>query len=164
MNIRRQIRRLAVQALYQIDAHGGDDPQEIRRIVRRIVEIDDDESDPSRTGESLNEEELAMAADWAIGAWAEREASDALTAELAPGWPATRQPAMDRALLRLSHHEMAADLTPHKVVINEAVELAKQFGTERSPAFINGVLDKMFRRLRSTVEPKTDQLNNGSTD
>lgn len=148
MNIRRQIRRLAVQALYQLDVDSGDQPPDARQIVRRIAEMIDDEPDRTDTDTPLDDEQIDLACQWAAGAWADHDKADALTGELAPGWPATRQPAMDRAILRLAYHEMAADLTPPKVVINEAVELSKQFGTERSPAFVNGVLDKMYRRLR----------------
>ncbi len=58
-----------------------------------------------------------------------------------------RQPPVDRAILRLAYHELTSGHAPPKVVINEAVELAKKFGAEQSPAFINGVLDKLARQL-----------------
>ena len=52
---------------------------------------------------------------------------------------------VDRNLLRLAYHEMHSKKTPPKVAINEAVELAKEFGGERSPGFVNAVLDKVMR-------------------
>ena len=73
---------------------------------------------------------------------------DALVTPLTPEWPIHRQPVVDRSLLRLAYYEMISGRTPPKVVINEAVELAKEFSTEKSPMFINGVLDKLYRQLR----------------
>ena len=67
--------------------------------------------------------------------------------QLAPDWPTHRQPPLDRAILRLAHYEMTSGHAPIKVAINEAVELAKNYCAERSPPFINGVLDKMARCL-----------------
>ena len=53
---------------------------------------------------------------------------------------------MDRAILRLAQHEIAHGESPPKAVVNEAVELAKAFSTENSPAFINAVLGKVLKR------------------
>ena len=79
---------------------------------------------------------------------------------LAPKWPTHRQPAVDRAILRLAYHEMKSGRTPIKVVINEAVELAKGYCSKESPPFINGVLDKMARQIQSpqldSPEPSPD--------
>jgi N utilization substance protein B len=67
--------------------------------------------------------------------------------KLAPDWPAHRQGAVDRCILRIAHYEMTSGRTPPKVAVNEAVELAKEFGSERSPAFVNGLLDKVLKRV-----------------
>ena len=57
---------------------------------------------------------------------------------------------MDRSILRLSTYQLRyCDDIPPKVVINEAVELAKKFGTEKSAAFINGVLDAILKKLKA---------------
>jgi hypothetical protein len=64
-----------------------------------------------------------------------------------PDWPSRRLAPIDRAILRLAHFEMTSGRTPPKVAINEAVELAKAFSTEKSPAFINGLLGKVLKRL-----------------
>ncbi|MDX1389866.1 MAG: transcription antitermination factor NusB, partial [Acidobacteriota bacterium] len=61
-----------------------------------------------------------------------------------------RQPVVDRSLLRLAYYEMTSGVAPPKVAINEAVELAKEYSTEKSPMFVNGVLDKLYRQLRET--------------
>jgi N utilization substance protein B len=69
---------------------------------------------------------------------------DALIAQYAPERPLPEVNTVDLAILRLIIHESQAQHTPPKVLINEAVELAKEFGTESSPKFINGVLGKLL--------------------
>lgn len=125
-----QIRSLAFQLLFQLDAspdgsvselaaameHGLDEPKDVRKAT-----------------------ELAQAA------FEARAASDAATLELAPGWPAHRQPAIDRAILRLGHYELVKGTAPGPAVIDDAVKLAKEFGTEKSPPFVNALLDKIYK-------------------
>ena len=100
-----------------------------------------------RATEGLTEKEIARAWAMACGAFDEREKADADVAALAPEWPTSRQPAVDRAIFRLAHYEMHHGSGNPKTAVNEAVELAKKFSTERSPAFINGVLDKLLKRV-----------------
>lgn len=69
---------------------------------------------------------------------------DLLIAQYAPERPLPEVNTVDLAILRLIIHESRAQHTPPKVLINEAVELAKEFGTESSPKFINGVLGKLL--------------------
>ena len=76
-----------------------------------------------------------------------RDQCDPLTTEISPDWPAHRQPPLDRALLRLAYHEITSGRTHFKIVISEVVNLAKEFCAERSASFINGVLDKMVKRI-----------------
>lgn len=80
---------------------------------------------------------------------AARAALDALIERHSDGWSVTRMPMVDRAILRLSTWELVdrSDV-PTAVVIDEAIELAKDYSTERSPAFINGVLDAVAREAR----------------
>ncbi|AHB42775.1 N utilization substance protein B-like protein [Candidatus Saccharibacteria bacterium RAAC3_TM7_1] len=75
--------------------------------------------------------------------------------EMAPGWPIDQIARIDRNVLRMGLYELLhqADTVPPKVVINEAVELAKAFGSENSSKFINGVLGTAYRTL---VEGKND--------
>ncbi|MHC4219598.1 MAG: 6,7-dimethyl-8-ribityllumazine synthase [Planctomycetota bacterium] len=132
----RDIRRCALQALYQFDA--GASPAE---AVRQSLDESPGNPDAHEKGYQL-----------AVQAWAHREAADAAVAEISPDWPTYRQPAIDRSLLRLAYYEMAEGGTPPKVAINEAVELAKEFSTDKSPLFINGVLDKIYKtRFQVTV-------------
>ncbi len=134
MGTRRRIRQLAMQAMYQLDARGGD--ADWTDVEQAILDAPN------------TPEEQAEAMTLARSAWQTREQADALSEALAPDWPARRQPVVDRSILRLAFYEMTALDMPAAIVINEAVELAKAFGTDRSPSFINGVLDKMARRVR----------------
>ena len=75
----------------------------------------------------------------------EKEVNDLLK-KISANWAPDRMAVIDKNILRLGICELLFDsATPPKVVINEAVEIAKKFGTEESPDFINGILDKIFR-------------------
>lgn len=80
------------------------------------------------------------------GAWAARDALDAQLAALTAGWSPERLAGTDRAILRLAAFELQSLDTPPQVVINEAVELAKAYGTDDSARFVNGVLGALLRR------------------
>ncbi len=76
---------------------------------------------------------------------------DALLSRYATNWTLNRMAMVDRNILRLGTYElMFGDETPPKVVINEAVELAKQFGTADSGKFVNGVLDSIHKAERKS--------------
>jgi 6,7-dimethyl-8-ribityllumazine synthase len=159
----RQIRKLALIALYQLDARGEEDaavvsenmPFAILSLLKR-----DEEDFPQEKGAAdpdvefcdahgFGEEDLRAAYELACAAYADRATADEAMLELAADWPPDRQPTVDRCILRLAHHEMASGKTPPKAVINEAVELAKRYSTDRSALFVNGVLDKLMRRFAS---------------
>ena len=71
---------------------------------------------------------------------------DELLQKISANWAPDRMAVIDKNILRLGICELLFDpTTPPKVVINEAVEIAKKFGTEESPDFINGILDKVFK-------------------
>ncbi len=79
---------------------------------------------------------------------------DRLMGELAPEWPVDQIAAVDRNILRIAIYEILyAPDTPPKVAINEAVELAKLFGSDSSPRFVNGVLGTLVNRRRELVSP-----------
>jgi len=79
---------------------------------------------------------------------------DRLVGELAPEWPVEQIAAIDRNVLRLAIYEILySPDTPAKVAINEAVELAKMFGSDSSPRFVNGVLGTLINRRRELVAP-----------
>jgi len=79
---------------------------------------------------------------------------DAAIAPLLEGWTLDRLANIDRAILRLAIYELHHLSTPPGVVINEAVELAKRYGTETSGAFVNGVLGAHERAGRRAEEPR----------
>ena len=82
----------------------------------------------------------------------EREMIDQRVEKVAPQWPPRRQPAVDRNLIRQAVWELTNSDTPPKVVIDEAIEMAKKFSTEQSPAFINGVLDAVLKEHLGLTE------------
>ena len=129
-----------MQVLYQFEQRGEADQTAIRES---LVDGFD------------KPEVQAPAFNLALAAWADRSGSDALVAHLAPNWPTHRQPPVDKAILRLAIHEMKSGHAPASVAINEAIELAKQYCSENSPAFINGVLDKVAKRIGQVApQPK----------
>lgn len=134
----RDIRRLAFQALFQLDVRGEPEGAEIRSTLDDLALDDAADFSPG---------EIAKAFTFAQEAFADRRSADEAMARLAPTWPAHRQPAVDRAILRLAHFEMTSGRTSPKIAVNEAVELAKKFSTDRSPAFINGLLDKVLKEV-----------------
>lgn len=77
-----------------------------------------------------------------------RKKIDSLIAESAPAWPLPKVNRVDLAILRLATWELVIEKkTPQKVVIDEAVELAKQYGAAGSPSFVNGVLGSLLKSL-----------------
>ena len=134
---RRKARELAMQVLFLWDAHGSNDTEMALHALAGDAEADDD----------TRRAALAIAE----GAWGQRQASDQWVERLAPQWPPRRQPPVDRNILRLGIWELTHTDTPPKVVIDEAIEVAKQFSTEQSPAFVNGVLDAVLRERKAIV-------------
>lgn len=134
----RIIRELALQAMYQLDARSTLDADDIR-----ISLLEEQGGEAEQAAEGRADQAMALAR----AAYAERTKADDLVRELAPTWPPERQPAIDRAIMRLAHYEMTSGVTPPKVAVNEAIELAKKFSTENSPAFLNGLLDKALKRV-----------------
>jgi len=75
-----------------------------------------------------------------------REALDQVISDFSRGWTVARLPRVDRAILRLATWELLGTETPPAVVINEAVELAKEYGNAESPSFVNGILDSIMAK------------------
>jgi N utilization substance protein B len=138
---RRRIRELAMQVLFLWDSNGSSDPLLAAQVGRDDADVDDE----------ARREALSMA----TGAWDAREATDAWVARLAPQWPPKRQPNVDRNILRLAAWEMTSGRTPAKVVIDEAIELAKSYSTEQSPGFVNAVLDAIHKEHRELTQGLT---------
>jgi N utilization substance protein B len=132
MKSRTKARSIALQALYEIDLTGHS-PGEV--FAERIKEID---LDPSLT---------EFARKIIFGVSPLFKTLDHFIAEHAPEWPLDQVAIVDRNILRMALWEFAVyGKTPLKVAINEAVELAKVFGSDSTPRFVNGVLGSLADR------------------
>lgn len=124
---RRRARSLALQSLYEVDTVGHS-PQE---VVARHIEQND----------TISDDGVVFLREMVFGVNASAHRLDELIASCAPEWPVDQLAVLDRNILRMALWELAtSDQTPLKVAINEAVELAKRFGSDSSARFINGVL------------------------
>ncbi|MBX3389777.1 MAG: hypothetical protein KF691_10025 [Phycisphaeraceae bacterium] len=141
------IRRLAFLALFQLDARGDLTDAELESSV---LHGDDPKVDVSTIDRGSQRKAWELARE----AYADRKRCDDVMKNLAPEWPAYRQAAVDRALLRLAHFEIHSERVPAPIAIDAAVELAKEFSTEKSPGFINALLDQAAKRLASKQETK----------
>ena len=104
--------------------------------------------DKSGISEAPTEEDIIYSQEVLKGIEEHEAEIDALIDEIAIGWRIERMPKVDLSVLRVAIYEMVyRDDIPHGVSINEAVELAKQFGGERSSAYINGMLGTLAKRL-----------------
>jgi N utilization substance protein B len=146
----RDIRRLALRAIVQLDAQGETAADLIRGSLTHLDEEEPDNLAATDRAD-FRPAEVEKAFALAIGAHRGRRDADEAVKLLAPTWPANRQPAIDRAIVRLAHFEMHQPGSRPKAVVNEAVELAKRYSTERSPAFVNGVLDKILKQVLATA-------------
>jgi N utilization substance protein B len=130
---RRRARSLVLQSLYEVDTVGHP-PQE---VVARHIEHND----------SISDDGVAFLKEMVIGVGSSTHHLDELIASCAPQWPVDQLAVLDRNILRMALWELAtSNETPLKVAINEAVELAKRFGSDNSARFINGVLGTLAQR------------------
>lgn len=126
MKTRRRARRVILETLYEYDI-ANHDPAEV--LEQRL-----EESPMERAG-------IEFASRLVQGVIAYQEQMDRLIARFAPEWPLDQMAVIDRNILRIAIYEfLVTDETPIKVAINEAVELAKVYGSDSAPRFINGVL------------------------
>jgi N utilization substance protein B len=142
-------------------APGGDpalllDDGELRRVDRQFRRADAlaalYEAEQRRVGPDATALSEA-AADLALGVWEERGDLDRAIGEASTGWRVERMPPVDRTILRVALWELRhRPTTPVAVVIAEAVRLAKAYSTERSGAFVNGVLGRLARAERPDGE------------
>ena len=141
---RRRARRTALQVLYEVDCTDH----------RPGIALDYRQAEEKYAAETL------AFLYWLVsGVIRYRADLDALIGRYAPEWPVGKLAIVDRNVLRLSIFELSspdADAPP-KVVINEAVELAKTFGSDSSPRFVNGVLGTALREI--SLPPKYGQVS-----
>jgi N utilization substance protein B len=132
MKVRHQARVAALQALYEIDC-AGHVPEVV--IEQRLQEA------------NLPEPAGRFARELAHGVNSHQEWLDTFIARYAPEWPVDQIAIIDRNILRMATYEiLLGKETPIKVAINEAVELAKQFGSDSSGRFVNGVLGTLVAK------------------
>jgi N utilization substance protein B len=139
---RRLARILAFQVLYEVDlAH-----HQPTNVLNRLVEVDQvrlgNADDLEYVHGPLDPEVPAYARDLLTGILRHREVLDQEIQQRAPAWPLRQMSVVDRTILRLGLYECRFQhgIVPVKVAINEAIELAKLFGSESLPRFVNGVL------------------------
>jgi N utilization substance protein B len=124
--IRRQARIAALQVLYELDCT----KHKVEETSARL-----------RANETLAQETLSFSEELVKGVLQHKSELDALIKKFAPAFPVEQMPIIDRNILRLAICEILfSNKTPSKVAINEAIELAKEFGSDSSPRLINGVL------------------------
>ena len=132
---RTQAREIAMQSLYQLDVQGESFYHQLNSFTAEY-----------------SEDDLVrkLSLDWSQGAWNKIADCDKLITTAAIKWDMSRLSPVDRAILRLAAYQMQfCDDIPKKVIINEAIEMAKRFSGEQSPRFVNGVLDAILRNLNS---------------
>jgi transcription antitermination factor NusB len=133
---RRKARELALQFLYQLDQSGDSEPGPHEAEFWARHPVDDDARH--------------FATALVQGTKANQPRIDQTITECTEHWDLDRMAVVDRNILRLAVYELlwGGDVPP-KVAINEAIEIAKKFGTQESSRFINGILDRVYRDLRA---------------
>ncbi len=140
MKVRRRARAVVLQTLYELDFTDHDLEVALKaRLEERSL--------------PATAEKFARAL--AKGVQTYRSYLDSVVGELAPEWPIDQIAAIDRNVLRLAIYELLfAPEIPPKVAINEAVELAKMFGSDSSPRFVNGVLGSLVSQNRAKIRQR----------
>jgi len=140
MASRHLSRTVAMQSLFEWDFNGR--KEELKNIVaNNLAEFASEAKEPKfiyglAEGVEKNLAEI-----------------DEIITKTAPDWPVSQIPEVDRSVLRVSIYELRFQKeAPPKVVINEAVELAKTFGGEQSGKFVNGVLGTLYKQMQETGE------------
>jgi len=131
MTRRTRAREVALQALFQEDLNPKNSLENVGAFLASRLR-----------DENLRE----FAKQLVLGVKRNQEELDALLAEKAANWSVSRMAATDRNLLRLGAFEIRYTDTPDRVAVDEAIELAKRYGTANSPQFVNGILDKLIER------------------
>jgi N utilization substance protein B len=138
-------RIVALQTLYEFEfrTQSGDESADVEEILSRNLDRYETAIDDTKFVKSL-----------VAGVLAEQKDIDAKVQPIAPDWPIDQIARVDRNILRIGVYELLhqADIVPPKVAINEAVELAKAFGSDNSSKFVNGVLGTAYRTLVEGAE------------
>src|ERR1700730_18190394 len=140
---RRVAREIALQSLYQIEMNHVSPMEAITSVIDEAE--NDNESELEVADEKLSPDYIFELVE---GTFTNKKEIDIMLEEYLKGWQMDRLSRIDREVLRLAVYEMVyRDDVPPKVVVNEAIELSKHFGTEESGKFVNGVLGKMIKEI-----------------
>jgi len=141
---RHYARIIAMQSLYEADFRSAQDSPKI--FERHLDNIDDDKENSDFAKELVQKTQEQL------------KAIDETIEKYAPDWPIEQVAVLDRNILRMAVSELYYFETPPKVIINEAIEIAKAYGSETSSKFVNGVLGSVYRNSDRYVEEseKTD--------
>ncbi|NOX58184.1 MAG: transcription antitermination factor NusB [Planctomycetes bacterium] len=135
---RHNSRILGMQALCQLDFQGEDFMLTVSTFL----------ADHNHSGETL-----AYAQDLISRAWRDRETVEVELSQHSTGWTMDRMSSVDRNVLRVAIAELDFAKVPPKVVINEAIEIAKEYGSAESGKFVNGVLDRFWKASQPGSTP-----------
>ncbi len=148
MKARHQARIAALQALYEIDC-AGHAPGPV--LERRLAD------------EQLSKSIKNFARRLVSGILKHQKVLDVFIHRHAPEWPLEQMAYIDRNILRMAIFEFAIDgQTPIKVAINEAVELAKTFGSDSAPRFVNGVLGTLVEHKEAIAQSAKEKIEEKS--
>jgi len=143
----RDVRRLSLLALYQLEARRNEDLELIRATLDDTDALEEEGFSFADPRSALTDAERERAFETARAAYEHRAGADEELGALSTEWRIERMAAIDRAILRLAHYEITRSGARPRASVHEAVELAKQFSTKESPAFVNALLDKVLRRV-----------------
>jgi N utilization substance protein B len=141
---RHAARQAALQGLYAADIAAG------TRGARSAAAAPlggDEVFETIAANFDLPESARAFAKELVCGVTSRRDELDALLTEHSRNWRISRMAAVDRNILRLAVYELLRTATPASVILDEAIELARRFGDQPSPAFVNGVLDAIAHTI-----------------
>lgn len=144
-------RIVALQTLYELDfrVEVGDSQLDTAEVLTRNID---------RYKEVV--EDKAFISEIVEGVLSKIDELDSIIQPIAPDWPLSQIARIDRTILRIGVYELShMHKVPPKVVINEAVELAKSFGADNSSKFVNGVLGTALKNIESRKEKKPDTIN-----
>ena len=136
-NNKRRSRVVTLQVLYELDSS--------EHNLETVLSTYPDDIALPKTARTFSRNLVA-------GVLAHREEIDKITETFAPSWPVHQMATVDRNILRIAIYEIRfGGHTPPKVAINEAVEIAKIFGADGTPKFVNGVLGSVMEEVKETL-------------
>ena len=153
MGSRRKARELALQGLYALE-FGPTDLNAVVRELRQLASEPESDDDDLATLVRAEGDTLDFAERLIRGVATHKEDIDTLLGECSTNWKVPRMAMVDRNILRMATYELRfLGEIPPKVTLNEAIEIAKRYGTADSGAFINGILDRVAAVTRDVSDP-----------